>query len=121
MILSSLADFDSSLIFHAHSLPRSLSGATTQEIEQHENRNGDSQSPKQYPAYLTFFIVQHNVPPFLEPRIHIRTDEPCHYVSKYSKLFHVRRMGIIPSVEIYPVGLTVQIRPVIGIKTCFIF
>ncbi|MCG2744050.1 MAG: hypothetical protein L6271_09050, partial [Desulfobacteraceae bacterium] len=72
----------------------------------HEDRDRDSQGPKQYPAYLAFFIVQHNVPPFLEPRIHIRTDEPCHYVSKYEKylspLLLTSGQGIVLTLPVKP-------------------
>jgi hypothetical protein len=53
-----------------YSLQHSLSSATTQDKEHHEDRNWDSQDPKQYPAYLAFFIVQHNIPPFFSDVIH---------------------------------------------------
>ena len=47
-------------------LPSNFSVAASQEIQHHENRQRDSQGPKQYPAYLAFFIVQRNDPPFFE-------------------------------------------------------
>jgi hypothetical protein len=43
-----------------------LSGAASQEIQHNENRQRDSQGSKKYPAYLAFFIVQHNNPPFFQ-------------------------------------------------------
>jgi hypothetical protein len=41
------------------------SGTPTQEKKHRQNRDWDSQGPKQDPSYLSFFIVKHGNPPFL--------------------------------------------------------
>jgi hypothetical protein len=40
-------------------------GAPTQEKQQHQDRDRDSQGPKQNPSNLPFFTVTHDNPPFL--------------------------------------------------------